>query len=59
MSLETTPRAACLAVFLCVFAAQVLGRRPPMRVPDIYFAPAPEVLVDAMLNLAKVTALRA
>jgi SAM-dependent methyltransferase len=54
--LKTTSRGAWLAVILCVFAAQARGQRPPLRIPDIYFAPTPEVLADAMLNLAKVTA---
>jgi SAM-dependent methyltransferase len=53
---HSTSGGAWVGVLTCVFAAHALGQRPPQRVPDIYFAPTPEVLADAMLKLAKVGA---
>ena len=41
----------CAAILAVPFAAQQTQR----RTPDIYFAPTPHVLADAMLTLAKVT----
>ena len=52
---RATPGGAWVAVLLGVFAARALGQRAPLREPDIYFAPTPEVLADAMLKLARVT----
>jgi SAM-dependent methyltransferase len=44
------------AVFgCCLFAAAVSAVQPtPSRAPDIYFAPTPHVVADAMLKLARV-----
>jgi SAM-dependent methyltransferase len=42
----------CAAILAVPFA----GQQTPRRTPDIYFAPTPQVLADAMLTLAKVTA---
>jgi SAM-dependent methyltransferase len=38
-----------------ILAVPSTGQQTPRRTPDIYFAPTPHVLADAMLTLAKVT----
>jgi hypothetical protein len=38
-----------------IVAVPFTGEQTPSRTPDIYFAPTPHVLADAMLTLAKVT----
>jgi hypothetical protein len=38
-----------------IVAVPLAGQQTPRRTPDIYFAPTPQVLADAMLTLAKVT----
>ncbi len=45
----------CLLVCSLVFAEALEKKVPKRRAPDVHFVPTPQVVVDKMLELAKVT----